>query len=253
MSTAPLALSIQWMRSLVFVVQMYVAMAVLALLFAAPTIVSGRHAYLGIRLYCRWVRWTAHRIAGVRSEVRGQVPSGKALICSKHQSFFDILIICSVVERPRFVMKKELRNVPIIGFYGRQIGCIVVDRGTRSEAVAQMLEQAEEFDKAGGQLIIYPQGTRVSPGVSAPYKIGAALLYQRLSCTCHPAATNVGLFWPRRSIMRHAGVAVIEFLQPIQPGLPPEDFMAQLEHSIETNSDRLMKCAGFEKRRRSSP
>jgi 1-acyl-sn-glycerol-3-phosphate acyltransferase len=96
-----------------------------------------------------------------------------------------------------------------------------------------------------GQLIIYPQGTRVAPGVARPYKVGTGLLYEQLGQPCVPVATNVGVFWPKRGILRKPGLAVVEFLPPIAPGLPVADFMARLEEEVETHSNRLMAEAGF--------
>jgi 1-acyl-sn-glycerol-3-phosphate acyltransferase len=96
-----------------------------------------------------------------------------------------------------------------------------------------------------GQLIIYPQGTRVAPGVAKSYKIGTAILYEETGQTCIPAATNVGVFWPRTGIYRKPGVAVVEFLPPIEQGLSQKDFMERLEAEIETASDRLLEEAGF--------
>jgi 1-acyl-sn-glycerol-3-phosphate acyltransferase len=96
-----------------------------------------------------------------------------------------------------------------------------------------------------GQIVIYPQGTRVAPGVRAPYKVGTAALYQELGQPCVPVACNVGLFWPRKGIVRKPGVAVVEFLPPIPPGLGNAQFMARLEREIESASDRLMAEAGF--------
>jgi 1-acyl-sn-glycerol-3-phosphate acyltransferase len=61
-----------------------------------------------------------------------------------------------------------------------------------------------------------------------------------------PAATNVGVFWPRTGIMRKPGLAVVEFLEPIEPGLGKDAFMARLEDVVETRSDALMREAGFD-------
>ena len=97
-----------------------------------------------------------------------------------------------------------------------------------------------------GQLIIYPQGTRIAPGVKAPYKIGTGALYKELGQPVVPVATNVGVFWPKRGVTRHPGTAVFEFLPRIEPGLEVDVFMAQLEETIETASDRLNKEAGFD-------
>ena len=56
----------------------------------------------------------------------------------------------------------------------------------------------------------------------------------------------MGVFWPRHGFYRKPGLAVVEFLPRIPVGKSPEDFMAQLEEVVETNSDRLMREAGFE-------
>ena len=96
-----------------------------------------------------------------------------------------------------------------------------------------------------GQLVIYPQGTRVAPGVSLPYKVGAGVLYHHLGQTCVRVATNVGIFWPKGGILRKPGLAVIEFLPPIAPGQPVGDFMATIEASVETASNALMREAGL--------
>ena len=72
-----------------------------------------------------------------------------------------------------------------------------------------------------------------------PYKVGAALLYKQTGQPCVPAATNVGLFWPRKGIYRKPGLAVVEFLPEIPPGLTKTAFLQRLESEVETASDRL--------------
>lgn len=234
--TAP----VQWLRSLVFVGQMYAAMAIMAMYFAPLAAIDRTWAYRGVHTYCRWVRWTARWMVGLASEVRGTPPSEEVLICAKHQSFFDIIILVSVIPRPRFVMKQELVRAPILGWFALRIGCIPVDRGRKAVAIQQMVDGVEKRREMAGQLIIYPQGTRVAPGAKEPYKVGPAILYERLRQTCIPAATNVGVFWPRRGIMRRPGLAVVEFLEPIPPGLAQRHFLEHLEAVIENASDRLI-------------
>jgi 1-acyl-sn-glycerol-3-phosphate acyltransferase len=53
------------------------------------------------------------------------------------------------------------------------------------------------------------------------------------------------VFWKRHGIMRHPGLAVVEFLPAIEPGLATDAFMSQLEDVIETRSNALMQVAGF--------
>jgi 1-acyl-sn-glycerol-3-phosphate acyltransferase len=96
-----------------------------------------------------------------------------------------------------------------------------------------------------GQLIIYPQGTRVAAGAKKPYKVGVGVLYNELGQDCVPAATNVGAFWPRHGIYRKPGLAVVEFLPRIPAGQGVEAFMAEIAPVVETASNRLMAEAGL--------
>jgi 1-acyl-sn-glycerol-3-phosphate acyltransferase len=237
--------AVQWVRSLVFNVQMYLMMLPIAVLYAPWAIVSRKGALAGCHAYCVWVRWTARWMIGLRTEVRGTPPGDEVLIAAKHQSFLDIIMIFASVPAGKFIMKKELVWAPLLGQYALRIGCIPVDRGKRGAAIKKMVADVKAGRSAPGQLIIFPQGTRVAPGVKAPYKIGTAALYQDSGQDCVPVAANVGVFWGRRGIFRQSGTAVVEFLPRIPAGLPTDVFMAQLEGAIETRSTALMAEAGF--------
>ena len=236
---------VQLMLSVIFIAQMYVAMVIYALIWTIPALISRELAYRAVHAYCSWVRRSAAVLVGLKSEVRGPVPTTEVLIAAKHQSFFDIIIIASALPRPKFIMKRELIYTPILGQFALRIGCIPVDRGGRGAAIAKMKADVTRGTALPGQLVIYPQGTRVAPGDSKPYKMGAGLLYSQLEQPCVPVATNVGVFWPKRGLLRHPGVAVVEFLDPIAPGLTIVDFMARIEAEVEAASDRLMHEAGF--------
>jgi len=236
---------IQWIRSLIFIGQMYLMMLVLAIFYAPWAVFDRRGAFAAVHTYCAWVRWSAGWMVGLKSEIRGTAPTDEVLIAAKHQSFFDIIMIVSVVPRPKFIMKASLKYAPILGWYAKRIGCVAVDRGKRAQAIQQMLAGVRSGAQEPGQLIIYPQGTRVAPGADRPYKVGTGVLYQQTGQPCVPAATNVGVFWPRHGILRRPGLAVVEFLPVIEQGLETGAFMSQLEEVVETNSNRLMAEAGF--------
>ncbi|MBL4928275.1 lysophospholipid acyltransferase family protein [Fuscibacter oryzae] len=234
---------IRWLLSLIFVVQMYLAMAVIALVFAPFALFSRNAAFMACHSFCAWVILTARILCGLRSEVRGTPPTFEAVVAAKHQSFFDIILIFHAVPRGKFIMKRELLYAPFLGQYALRIGCVPVDRGKRGAAITKMKADVARGAASPGQLIIYPQGTRVPPGEKRPYKVGTGLLYDQLAQPCVPVATNVGLFWPKRGILRKPGLAVVEFLPVIPPGKPVPEFMTLVETQVETASDRLMEQA----------
>jgi len=226
-------------RSLIFTAAMYIALLVMGVAGAIPAMLSKDWAYWFMSRYCHVVFWLMRTIVGLKVEIRGQVPQGECIVAAKHQSFLDIIILMGTLPRPKFVMKKSVKWTPIVGFYAMQIGCAPVDRQSRG-AMGAMLENVAEERADPGQIVIYPQGTRVAPGVVARYKRGAAALYQSFALPCVPAATNAGVFWGRNSLLRKPGVAVVEFLPEIPVGLDPAAFITQLEAEIEPASDRLL-------------
>ncbi|SFJ84048.1 lysophospholipid acyltransferase family protein [Celeribacter neptunius] len=236
---------IQWLLSLIFVVQMYLAMALLAVVFTPLAMLRRHYAYLACWTYCHWVRISARVLVGLKSEIRGEVPTDEVLIGAKHQSFFDIILIVSAVPRPKFIMKKQLVWAPIVGYYAKRIGCVPVDRGKRGQAIKKMIADVKSGAALPGQLIIFPQGTRVAAGAHLPYKIGTGVLYEQTGQDLVPAATNVGVFWPRHGIYRKRGTAVVEFLPRIAAGRDMKEVMGELEEVVEAKSNALMEEAGF--------
>ena len=235
--------AIRLLLSLLFTLQMYIVMFLMGLIFLPWSIVSRVGAYTGVRAYSRWVRWTAAWMIGLKSEVRGPIPANEVIIASKHHSFFDIVILTSVVPRPKFIMKSSLVWAPVLGWFALRIGCVPVDRGKRSVAIQKMLKDVISGAAPAGQLIIYPQGTRVPIGLKAPYKVGAAILYHETGQDCIPVATNVGVFWPKKGLVKESGLAVVEFLPEIKNGLPQDEFLAKLEKIIEGRSEFLINEA----------
>jgi 1-acyl-sn-glycerol-3-phosphate acyltransferase len=237
---------IQYFLSIIFILLMYILMVVFALLGAIPALISRDATYWVIRNYCGTAIWLARVICGLKVEQRGNIPSGNVVVASKHQSFFDVILHAYYLPNVNYVMKQELTRVPIIGFYGRRIGTAPVKRGEKSKAVSQMMSGVNKHD-GDTQLVIYPQGTRVAPGKSMPYKVGAAVICQRMERPCVMAATNVGNFWPKHSLLRKRGTAVLEYMGEVPAGLELTEFVSYMEETIEAASDRLSAEAGFVK------
>jgi 1-acyl-sn-glycerol-3-phosphate acyltransferase len=237
---------IRWLISLIFMINIYSMMLVIGLLWGPYALLSPEGARAGCKAYSRYVFWLAGWMLGLRVEVRGPVPTGEVLVAAKHQSFLDIMMIFTALPSAKFIMKKEILWTPVIGLYAKRLGCVPVARGKRGAAISKMVKDVEEGHALPGQLIIYSQGTRLAPGVKAPYKVGTAVLYNQLEQECVPVATNAGVFWPRSGVLRKPGLAVVEFLPTIPVGQDKDSFMAGLEEVVETRSNALMREAGFD-------
>jgi 1-acyl-sn-glycerol-3-phosphate acyltransferase len=145
-------------------------------------------------------------------------------------------------------MKRELFWIPFHGWFSHKFDMIPVDRDRGPAALRRMLKEAKTRIADGREIIIFPEGTRKTPGAPPDYKTGIVLLYDTLHVPCVPVALNSGVFWPRRSLLRRPGTVIVEILDPIPPGLPKAEFMQRLQTAIETASERLRAETGAGRR-----
>jgi 1-acyl-sn-glycerol-3-phosphate acyltransferase len=200
------------------------------------------------RFWAQAVLFALKLIVGLDGEIRGRenIPSGACLIAMKHQSMWDTLMLPPLLGDPAVVIKSELRWVPFYGWYASRAGSIFIDRKGGAGALRRMLAVAKHAVAAGRPVVIFPQGTRTAPGQplqSAPYQPGIAALYRELAVPLVPAAVNSGLYWGRRAFLKRPGRIIVDFLEPIPPGLPRREVMATLEARIETATAALEREA----------
>jgi len=229
-------------RSVIFNVLFY-ANTVFFLIVALPTFFMPYWAIVEVakawgRVNLVLLRW----IVNIDIEVRGaeKIPKGGLIAAAKHQSAWETFALLPLFDIPLFIVKRELMWIPIFGWLMAKGRMVPVDRSAGSQALLDMTERARVEIGRGRQLIIFPEGTRRPAGAEPRYKYGVAHLYVAEGVPCVPIALNSGLFWPRRTILRHPGTVVIEVLDPIPPGLDKDTFFKRLQGDIEGATARLI-------------
>ena len=231
-------------RSFIYVIWLYGWMAVLAIL-ALPTLILPRGAVLWfIRFYARLVVIGLRWICGIKVEFRGleNIPSGPVLIAGKHQAMLDVFVPFLVFDDPVLVMKRELLLYPGLGWYALKTRMLAIDRDGGAKTMKKMLAAAQ--DRVRGeqrQMLIYPEGTRLPPGAKPRYKpAGIRAFYKSLEVPLVPFATNSGLCWQARGIIRRPGTVVYEVLPPLPSDMNPRAMVTELQTRLEGASDRLL-------------
>ncbi len=231
----------RFLRSLIFVIWTYGAMAVLGILFWPFVVMDSRHVWTALRAWTRTSLWGLRWIVGARVVIEGEehLPQGGALIAMKHQSALDTMLPSIFVPAPVFVFKAELLKTPVMGAYLAR-NQIAVDRGGHAKALKSVVRGAREAVGRGHQVVIFPEGTRQELDAPPDYKPGIAAMYKDLNLPVTPIALSTGLIWKPKGIMRSPGTAVVKILPPIPAGLPRDQFMQRLEEAIETESQALL-------------
>lgn len=125
----------------------------------------------------RWGR-AVLRAAGTPVEVRHEekVPPGPVIFLSTHASFFDVWALVATIRRSiRFVAKKELSRIPVLGRAIRAAEHIFIDRQNR-QAAFEAYEVAAAAIRAGSSAVVFPEGTRSRTGDIQPFKKGPFVL-----------------------------------------------------------------------------
>jgi 1-acyl-sn-glycerol-3-phosphate acyltransferase len=234
-----------FLRSLVYNVLFYLLL-VFWLIVAIPTFVMPRRAILTIAKY--WAGssiWLQGVVCNTRVEYRGleKIPLGPLIVASKHQSMWETFALLQFFEQPLYIVKRELTWIPFFGWYLNKANMIGIDRSAGGRSLKDMARRAAEAVRRGRQLIIFPEGTRTPVDAAPSYKPGVGLIYVDCGVACLPVALNSGLFWPRRTFMRYPGTLVVEFLDPLPPGLTRKEFLARVPALIEQATNRLVEAA----------
>ena len=239
-------LALQAVRTALFYLLFLGQTVILAIVVGTVAIIWRRRTAFSWALGQYWgrsnqflLRW----IVGIGTAVDGveNIPPGSAIIASKHQSDWDIFAILPYTdEKPAFIAKRELMDIPFFGWAARSIDTISIDRKLGAEAIPRMMADARAALGRGCRIIIFPEGTRKAPLAAPDYRQGIARMYAELDVTVIPVALNSGLYWGRNSLVMWPGTARAHFLPPILPGLTAEAFARELESRIETETTRLV-------------
>ncbi len=231
-----------YIRSLFFNIAFYLVLIIFLIVSLPVFLCSHKYVVAVLHMWGRTSFILMRLFVGISVEIRGRehIIPGALLVASKHQSLWETFALLTLFDDPAIVLKKELTYIPLFGWFTLKLKLLTVDRSAGSSALRHLIHQAKSAKDSGRQIIIFPEGTRKTPGAEPDYKPGVAALYKSLEISCLPVALNSGLYWPRRSFLRHPGTIIVEFLPPIAAGIARKEFMNRLETAIEDATTRLV-------------
>jgi 1-acyl-sn-glycerol-3-phosphate acyltransferase len=122
-----------------------------------------------------WARITCW-LTPIRLEVQGKEnirPGQSYVVAANHQTGFDIFILYGYLGIDfKWIMKKELRRIPFIGYASEKVGHIFIDRSS-PRAALKTLQEAKRKLEGGSSVVIFPEGTRSKEAQMHPFKRGA--------------------------------------------------------------------------------
>ena len=111
-----------------------------------------------------------------------------AIFCSNHLSSFDIIAMYMSLDRPIFfIAKKEIKQIPFLGWYMTIAGMIFLDRSNHENAMRSMRNAGYEIKK-GKNIISFPEGTRSKTNEIGLFKRGSFIIAKEGNIPIVPVA-----------------------------------------------------------------
>ncbi len=175
-----------------------------------------------------------------------KIPNRPSIIVVKHQSAWETIFLLCLLKNPVFVIKKELTSIPIYGWYLRKMSMIIIDRKSSINAIKQVKNATQHALEGGRHVVIFPEGTRVQPFDSRPYRSGIVLLRRSYSVPIIPVALNSGMHWVNNSMVKKPGTIVLKVLDAVPYDIPDKALVGFLKKNIDFHSNKLCKGSKYD-------
>jgi 1-acyl-sn-glycerol-3-phosphate acyltransferase len=178
-----------------------------------------------------------------RVEVRGKEhldPEKTYIVVSNHQSFFDVCALIAYLPlQLRWVVKAEIRKMPVFGYALERMGHIYVDR-VRGDSIRRSIEKAAHKVKENTSVVFFPEGTRSEDGKLLKFRKGGFILAQKSGCPILPITINGSRFvLPKNTLDLMPGKIEIRIHRPIDCPRPAalDDTLRTVEQAIREGLD----------------
>ncbi len=219
----------QFIKSLIFNIFLYLGLILIFILAIPTLILPEKFTIFFGRLSAKYIVLILKLVMNTKVIFHGEENLKKVdnfFVASAHQSMFETFALQIPLDGPIFILKKELLNIPLFGWYLRKIGSIAIIRETTTKENLNFFDKIKErLEKNKRPLLIFPQGTRVKLDEQPPFKKGVGRIYKALNLPCIPVALNTGQVWPKNSFMKFSG---------IMTGKESDEFTKELENKIYT-------------------
>jgi 1-acyl-sn-glycerol-3-phosphate acyltransferase len=223
-------------RSLLFSLGLLVSIGICAPLVVLGFFLPFVHRYRISQLWTGFNIWWLRVTCRIDYQLSGteHIPDRPVIVMAKHQSTWETLFLQQYLPPMAWVVKRELLWLPFFGWALALLRPIAINRRAGASAVKQVIRQGVEHLRRGQWVLIFPEGTRTSPGVRKRYGLGGAVLATHSGYPVLPVALNAGEFWPRGGFLKRPGTVRVVFGPLMESvGRSPQELNQQVEGWIE--------------------
>ena len=209
-----------YIRNILFYFSFYIWTTLFFISFSPVRYFTKSFAMVLSKFWTGSIVFLAKKILGINYEVIGKKNTFKnqsMIIASNHQSPWETFFFVFFFENPVFILKEELKKVPIMSWYFKKLDFIFIDRDKKINSLKQIILAVKKLnDEDNRTIIIFPEGTRVSPGQKVKLNSGVYALHKILGLPVYPVKHNSGQYWTNKKFLKFPGTIKISLFPEIK-------------------------------------
>ena len=173
------------------------------------------------RLGAMWIKVVLNALkflCGVSWKVEGieNIPNTPCIVVSNHQGQWESFFLQTLFIPSTSIIKKELLLIPLFGWALRCMKPITLNRINRVSSLKKVIKKGVIKLKNGFSIILFPEGTRISPerGIQ-PFARSCGLLSVKSGFPVLPICHNSGKYWKNKKFIKSPGKVVLRIGEPI--------------------------------------
>ena len=173
------------------------------------------------KLGAMWIKVVLNALkflCGVSWKVEGieNIPNTPCIVVSNHQGQWESFFLQTLFIPSTSIIKKELLLIPVFGWALRCMKPITLNRLNRVSSLKKVIKKGVIKLKNGFSIILFPEGTRISPekGIQ-PFARSCGLLSVKSGFPVLPICHNSGKYWKNKKFIKSPGKVVLRIGEPI--------------------------------------
>ena len=217
-------------RSVIFNIVFYFSIPVFGIFFL-PFLTSRRLTRLVVKMWANFIILSLRFIIGIKINFTNDYIKRKKgyLIAANHQSVFDTIFFLTTFDKVIYIIKKELKGIPIYGWYAARLGHIFLDRNQKVKSMKIVTKNIKNLIKQGYKIIIFPEGTRQLPNTIGNMKPGIFAMQALIKSKVYPIYINSGNSWPKKSFKKNKVDIFVKALTPVEKSENKKVFLNKLK------------------------
>ena len=226
-------------KSIFFNFIFYFSILFFGILFL-PFLISEKFTRYAVRFWATLIIFLLEKVVGAKILFQNKyIFDDKGyLVAANHQSVFDTIFFLKEFDKVIYVVKKELKFIPIYGWYALRLGNVFVDRKERIKSIKSISEKVFKSLNKNYKVIIFPEGTRQLENKIGDIKPGVFAIQSFCKCLVYPIYISSNNVWPKNSFLKKNKSIIVKTLSPINFNRSKKEFLSILKKKLEVENTK---------------